>query len=107
MSINNLVIRGSTNISLHERFTSLRRGGGPSQAQENDSLNQSGYNRAGYASAGGDAGYRDTSPGPAFRGPGGMPNYTTQDKYDRDNSYRSGGAQPPPSYERYNPEQVR
>ena len=71
MSINNLVIRGSTNISLHERFTSLRRGGGPSQAQENDSLNQSGYNRAGYASAGGDTGYRDTSPGPAFRGPGG------------------------------------
>ena len=107
MSINNLVIRGSTNISLHERFTSLRRGGGPSQAQENDSLNQSGYNRAGYASAGGDAGYRDTSPGPALRGPGRLPNYTTQDQYGRDNSYRSGGAQPPPSFERYNPEQVR
>ena len=108
MSINDLVIRGSTSISLHERFTSLRRSGGPSsQGQSNnDNLNDSGYNRNAYA--------EDTSPGPALRGPAGAPNYTPIAKvesYDRGDSYRNGGvgrsAPPPPLYdERYNPEQV-
>lgn len=109
MSINDLVIRGSTSISLHERFTSLRRGGGPSSSQgqsNNDNLNPSGYNRNAYA--------EDTSPGPALRGPVGAPNYTPTVKmelYNRGGSYRNGGvgrsAPPPPLYERYNPEQVR
>ena len=108
MSINDLVIRGSTSISLHERFTSLRRSGGPSSSQgqsNNDNLNHSGYNRNAYS--------EDTSPGPALRGAGGAPNYTPMakmDSYDRGASYRNGGvgqSAPPPLFERYNPEQVR
>ena len=105
MSINDLVVRGSTSISLHERFTSLRRGGVTSQGQSaNDQVNNGLYNRNGFD---------ETSPGPALRGATSVPNYTPTVKME---SLRRGGyfrsdvpsrsAPPPPHYERYNPEQV-
>jgi len=104
MSINDLVVRGSTSISLHERFTSLRRGGVTSQGQSaNNQVNNGLYNRNGFD---------ETSPGPALRGATSVPNYTPTVKME---SLRRGGyfrsdvpsrsAPPPPHYERYNPEQ--
>ena len=105
MSINELVVRGSTSISLHERFTSLRRGGVTSQGPSpNDQVNNSLYNRNGYD---------EPSPGPALRGATSVPNYTPSVKIE---SLRRGGyfrsdvnnvSAPPPHFERYNPEQVR
>jgi len=103
MSINDLVVRGSTSISLHERFTSLRRGGVTSQGQSADNqVNNGLYNRNGFD---------ETSPGPALRGATSVPNYTPTVKME---SLRRGGyfrsdvpsrsAPPPPHYERYNPE---
>jgi len=103
MSINELVVRGSTSISLHERFTSLRKGGATAQGQSiNDDVNNSLYNRNGYD---------EPSPGPALRGATTVPNYTPSVKME---SLRRGGyfrsdvagrpAPPPPHYERYNPE---
>ena len=105
MSINELVVRGSTSISLHERFTSLRKGGATAQGQSiNDDVNNSLYNRNGYD---------EPSPGPALRGATSVPNYTPSVKME---SLRRGGyfrsdvagrpAPPPPHYERYNPERV-
>ena len=108
MSINDLVIRGSTSISLHERFTSLRRTGAPSsQGQSgNDSVNASGYHANGFD--------EDHSPGPALRGATSPPSYNTavkQEQYRRGGYFRSGAAgpnaPPEPYFERYNPEQVR
>ena len=108
MSVNELVIRGSTSISLHERFTSLRRSGGSSSQVQagNDSVNQSGYN--------GNEFEEDPSPGPALRGATLAPHYTPivkMEPYRRGGFFRSGAersAVPPQSYnERYNPEQVR
>ena len=105
MSINDLVIRGSTSISLHERFTSLRKGAGLSstQGQSNDDILT--HSRNGYT--------EDESPGPALRGATGAPSYPSTVKmvsYNRGSSYQSGvgyrSARPPPLYERYNPEQV-
>ena len=105
MSINELVVRGSTSISLHERFTSLRRGGVTSQGPSpNDQVNNSLYDRNGYD---------EPSPGPALRGATSVPNYTPSVKME---SLRRGGyfrsdlnnvSAPPPHFERYNPEQVR
>ena len=104
MSINELVVRGSTSISLHERFTSLRRGGVTSQGPSpNDQVNNSLYNRNGYD---------EPSPGPALRGATSVPNYTPSVKIE---SLRRGGyfrsdannVSAPPHFERYNPEQVR
>lgn len=106
MSINELVIRGSTSISLHERFTSLRRSGGSSsQGQSgNDSVNPSGYN--------GNEFEEDPSPGPALRGATSAPQYTPTIKMEphrRGGFFRSGAEQsavpPQPYSERYNPEQ--
>jgi len=103
MSINELVVRGSTSISLHERFTSLRRGGVTSQGPSpNDQVNDSLYNRNGYD---------EPSPGPALRGATSVPSYTPSVKIE---SLRRGGyfrsdvsnvSAPPPHFERYNPEQ--
>jgi len=105
MSINELVVRGSTTISLHERFTSLRRGGGSSQGQSvNDSLNDSEYNRNGYTEG--------PSSVPVLRSAAATQNYTPTVKmetYNRGGYFRSRGSGPPaapqPYYERYNPEQ--
>lgn len=103
MSINELVIRGSTSISLHERFTSLKRPGQTSQGQPaNDSLNDSGYNRSGYGD--------DHSVGPALRAATSVPSYTPAvraEQYNRGGYFRSGntGQSSQPYYERYNPEQ--
>jgi len=103
MSINELVVRGSTSISLHERFTSLRRGGASSQGQSgNEQINNSTFERNGYD---------EPSPGPALRGATSVPNYTPSIKMEpfrRGGYFRSGepgGPAPPPHYERYNPEQ--
>ena len=104
MSINELVIRGSTSISLHERFTSLKRPGQTSQGHPaNDSLNDSGYNRSGYGD--------DHSVGPALRAATSVPSYTPAvraEQYNRGGYFRSGntGQSSQPYYERYNPEQV-
>ena len=108
MSVNDLVVRGSTSISLHERFTSLRRSGGSSSQVQasNDSANPSGYN--------GNEFEENTSPGPALRGATLAPQYTPTVKmepYRRGGFFRSGAERPAvppqPYYERYNPEQVR
>ena len=108
MSVNDLVIRGSTSISLHERFTSLRRNGGLlSQGQLGiDSVNTSGYNANEFE--------EDPSPGPALRGATSAPHYTPTVKmepYRRGGFFRGGAERSAvpsqPYYERYNPEQVR
>ena len=104
MSINELVVRGSTSISLHERFSSLRRGGASSQGQSgNDQIDNSNFNRNGYD---------EPSPGPALRGATSVPNYNPSIKMEpfrRGGYFRSGETgvtAPSPHFERYNPEQV-